>query len=241
MAVYTLTTVKHWSGQYDWSGDMNSVALTHEVDAVDATTFGQTTRINTGGLRRASVQNQGLFSAGTGEIDSELFGQIATADVPVSIVPATGSTGDRAYLFRALRSTYQPGARIGEMLRFTSRASTSGSPGLIQGYVLFNGTATSSSTSTKVQVGAVSSGQSLYAALHVFDVSASDTLDVIVQSDANSSAGGETNRITFSQATAASSQWSSVAGAVTDTWWRISYTVGGSSISIPFAVTVGII
>ena len=69
-----------------------------------------------------------------------------------------------------------------------------------------------------------------------------DTLDVTIESDAtNSFSGGETTRGTFSQISAITSQWlTPVAGAITDTWWRIRYVIAGSSPSYEFIATIGI-
>ena len=85
-------------------------------------------------------------------------------------------------------------------------------------------------------------GKSMYAALHVISVSGtSPTLDVIVQSDDNSGFTTPTNRITFSQTGAVGAEWGSVAGAVTDDYWRVSYTIGGSDTpTFAFAVTCGL-
>ncbi len=101
---------------------------------------------------------------------------------------------------------------------------------------------TSSSSGTGRQIGAVSSTQTLYAALHVISASGtSPTLDVKVQSDDNSGFTSATDRITFTQATDVTSEWGSVGGAITDDYWRITYTVGGTSPSFAFAVTAGIV
>ena len=242
MASNVLTNCQLYVGEFDWSGDMRSVRLDYGTETKDATTFGQTTRINKAGLKTVRLLSNGLWSAGTGEIDGELFGVIGTADKPVSVIPSAGTAGDACYLFRSMRANYTPGAPVGELLEFASEAVASGGDGLVRGTVLFNGTAGSTSTGTKFQVGAVGATQRLYAALHVFAASGTNpTLTVAVQSDADSSAGSETARITFTQAIAATSQWSSVAGAITDTWWRVSYTIGGTNPSFTFAVTVGII
>lgn len=241
MASQILTDAQLWAGQYDWTGDMNSTRLDYAAEMQAATTFGQTTRINKGGLKTVTLSNEGFFSAGTDEIDAELFATIGTAGVATSVCPGSGVAGEACYLFRAIRANYTPGAQVGEMLRFGTMATAGGGAGLIRGTVLFNGTSTASGNGTKFQVGAVSATQKIYAALHVFSVSAADTLDVVLQSDADASAGGETARITFTQATAATSEWKELAGAVTDTWWRASATVGGSGVSIEWALTVGIL
>jgi hypothetical protein len=89
----------------------------------------------------------------------------------------------------------------------------------------------------------VSASQKMYAALHVRSVSGTNpTLDVVVQSDTVGFPSA-TSRITFSQATATTNrhQFSSVAGAITDDYWRVSYTIGGTGTpTFSFAVTVGI-
>ena len=67
----------------------------------------------------------------------------------------------------------------------------------------------------------------------------SPTLDVIIESDDNGSFSSATTRITHTQATAATSEFLSVAGAVTDDYWRASWTFGGTG-TITFAVIIGI-
>jgi len=79
-------------------------------------------------------------------------------------------------------------------------------------------------------------------AMHVTAfVGAAPTLDVIVESDDNSGFTTAVTRGTFAQATAATSEWlTPVAGAITDDWWRIGYTLGGTITSATFAVFIGI-
>ena len=59
-----------------------------------------------------------------------------------------------------------------------------------------------------------------------------------MQSDDNSGFTSATNRITFTQATGVTSELLSVAGAITDDYWRLSYTIVGGSFT--FAVALGI-
>lgn len=237
MGTHVLTQGKVYMGKYDLSGDLRSVGLTSSVDLVDAATFGQTTHVRKGGLRRVELAHEGLWNGGTGLSDDALFSKIGVADEPVTVAGEGADAGEAAYLFKAVHGQYEVGASIGEMLRFSVGARASGAPGLVRGTMLFNGSAASTSTGTKYQVGAATATQAMYAALHV--LSGTGTLDVIVQSDADSSAGSETNRITFTQATGATSEWKSVVGAITDTWWRVSYTI--TTGPFVFAVSAGII
>jgi hypothetical protein len=66
---------------------------------------------------------------------------------------------------------------------------------------------------------------------------------VLVQSDDNASFTSATTRISFTAETDATAhyQWGSVAGAITDDYWRITYTVSGTGPSFNFAVAAGII
>lgn len=247
MAGQVLTTTGIWMDGYDLSGQSRGVSLTRGVDLKDATTFGSTTRSSFPTLKRSSLNVQGLWSAGGSSVDGApekpLYSNIQSEGTIFSVAPVA-TEGTPAYTFQAAQSSYEFGGQIGEIMPFSVAAECSTAPGLVRGQLIFKQSAlTSSSTGTKYQVGAVAAGQKMYAALHITSVSGtSPTLDVVVESDANSSAGGETSRITFSQASAVGSQWSSVAGAVTDTWWRVSYTIGGSDTpTFAFVVVIGVL
>lgn len=243
MATQVLTDPKLYVGEYDLSGDLNAVALNYAAEMLDATAFGQTTRIHKGGLKTVGLSGEGFWSGGSDLVDDALFAKIGVADVPVTVVPAGETVANPCYLFRCIHGSYAPGADIGEMLRFSVSAEGSGGVGAVRGQVLHVGSETATGAGTKVQVGAVTAGQTLYAALHVLTVSGtSPTLDVVLQSDADASAGGETGRITFAQATGITSEWASVAGAITDTYWRASFTIGGTDTpTFEFILAVGII
>ena len=61
-----------------------------------------------------------------------------------------------------------------------------------------------------------------------------------LQSDDNSSFTSPTDRITFTGITAIGADFQSVAGAITDTHWRLNYTVSGTNPSFNIHATVGI-
>jgi hypothetical protein len=82
----------------------------------------------------------------------------------------------------------------------------------------------------------------MYANLHVFSVAGTSgpTLTVKLQSSVDNTFGAPTDRITFTGATAISGQSGSVAGAITDTWWRVVWTITGTNPSFLFAASAGI-
>lgn len=97
---------------------------------------------------------------------------------------------------------------------------------------------TSSGNSTGIQLGAISSDQTLWALLVV--LAASGTLDVTVESDDNSGFTSATTRLTFAQKTAIGAQLLSLAGPQTDDYWRIAFTAG-STPNFTALVVAGII
>jgi hypothetical protein len=66
------------------------------------------------------------------------------------------------------------------------------------------------------------------------------TLDLKIQSDDAQAMSSPIDRITFDQMTTVGAQWKELAGPITDTWWRVNYTLGGIDPSFVIAVVIGI-
>ncbi len=82
-----------------------------------------------------------------------------------------------------------------------------------------------------LNLGAVVAPAQLYAVLHVLDIPVGTlpTLDVVVDSDDAQAFDDPTTRVTFTQMTARGAQYAvPVATPITDTWWRVRWTVGGT-------------
>jgi hypothetical protein len=239
MASTVLTDAKLYVSEFDLSGYMNAVNLEFAAEMLDETTFGQTTRVHTGGVKSVVAGAEGFWQAVP---DAALFARIGVQNAPVTISPTGAADGGLAYLFRAIHAEYAPGGSHGELLGFsTSMEGSDGAP-LVRGLVLQPaGSETETGTGTGRQLGAVAAGKTLYASLHVLSASSGDTLDVIVQSDDNSDFSSPTTRLTFPQASAVGSGWQTLAGPVTDTWYRVSFTIAGDGDpDFSFVVAVGI-
>jgi hypothetical protein len=241
MASQVLTDCKLWLAGFDLSGRLNALGLQVASELQDATTFGNDTRIHTGGLQTIQAQHEGYWEGGADKVDEVLFSRIGTQSVPMTACPTAGADGETAFTFRSTLSEYTPRGVVGELFAFgVSGQGAAGEP-LVRGTVLLNGTKAASGTGTAFNLGSVPAGKSVYGALHVFGGSGTaPTLDVKVQSDDGSGFLSPIDRLTFAQQTGKGSDWQSAAGAITDTWWRISYAIGGTTPSFPFLVVVGI-
>ena len=237
MTTEVLKNCKLWLDGYSLSGYLNAIAIEYGAEMLDATTFGNDTKINAGGIKTVTAQHEGYWDS---EPDGALFGMIGVSDKPMTACPQTGVVGDVAYFFLSNLAEYSPGAAHGELFSFSVSAESTGK--LVRGEILINGSALAASgNGTARQLGAASSAQKLYAALHVTAVDGTlPTLDVVVQSDDAEAFTTATDRITFTQATDIGSEFKELAGAITDTWYRISYAIAGTSPQFTFAVAVGI-
>jgi len=209
---------------------------------LDETAFGDDTRINKGGLKNVQVNGGGHWEAGTDLIDPTIFSKVGSSGQVLAISPDGGGEGEVCYFFKPVVGQYAPGGSIGEILPFAVTAQ--GQHNLVRGTVMQNGSETTSTSGTARQLGAVAAGQKLYAAIHVFSASGtSPTLDVTVRSDDNAGMTSATTRITFNQATGRTAEWATpVNGAITDDYWDVSWTIGGTgSPEFNFVVVVGIL
>lgn len=237
MAVYYLQDCKLYVAEHDLSGDTSSGSLQHTVAELDATTFGNGSRVRIAGIEDVALSYEGLWDGDT--VGSSVYDEIGGSESAVTLCPTDGTEGEAGFIFKAPHFSYAPGGQVGELYKFS--ASASGSTRLVRGTVMADASAAVSATGngTARQLGTVGAGQKVYASLHVIASSGSPTLDVTVESDTSSGMSTPATQLTFTQATGATSEFLSAAGAITDDWWRVDYTFGGTG-TITFIVTVGI-
>ena len=243
MATFVLTDGRLFLGGFDLSSHVQSMTLDLTADEVDVTP------INSGGFRSkvaglsdATLAANGFFEAGTDKPDA-LLGVSAGAEL-IGTVSATSSAGDNAYFLKSRQFSYQIGGAIGDAMPFSINNSNS-SDRAVKGTIMVDDSAnlTTTGNSTGRQLGAVAAGKSLFVAAHVVSISGTSTptLALKVQSDDNSGFTSATDRITLTNFTAVGAQYSSVAGAITDDYFRINYTISGTNPSFKCFITVGIV
>ena len=244
MSTQVFTDADVFIDKYEISGDLNQISLNVGAEMVEATTYGAAARIKKPGLYTVEYTLNGLCNFGTGLSDELLFGNVGVLNVPHTIVPENAQLGSTAYFFKANQGQYSPGGAIGELLKFTVNGAVSGAPA-VRGFILEPGKTMRTSTfqSSQVLVGAAAASQKLYAVLHVLAVQGTTkTLDVVIESD-TTGFPSPTSKITFAHQTAVGSVYATpLAGANTDTYYRVNATIGGTgSPGFTFCVAVGIL
>jgi hypothetical protein len=241
-------------GAFEWSGQTNDMELSLAPNMLDATVLGAA-GTTPGSLIRAAGLIDGTFTAKgfndflgggtpTNSIDFQMYTSIGVLDVPLTASEMQCAEGDKAYFLPVVEGTYSIAATpVGQLLPYSATAHTRGR--IIDGTVVLSPLAnkTSTGSATSQNLGAVSATQKVYAALHVLSVAGTSTptITCIVRSAAAANMSGPTTRISFTAATATGGQLLSTAGAITDTWWDVQYTISGSSPSFQAICTVGIL
>lgn len=241
MGTFVLTDASILLAGVDLTCKSNQIQLTYEVETQDATTFCHDTRVNKGGLWVVSGEVGGF----TDDVLSgaALFDAVG-AGPSVFQVAAPGDDGTAGYAFRSMVASHTPlEGSVGDMAADSlSLVGRSGAP-LVRGTILHPATArTSTGTGTGRELGDVESGEKVYGALNVVAADGTNpTLDVEVESDDNSGFTSATTRLSFSQQTDVGADWQQSDGtAISDTHWRVTYTIGGSDPSFTFQCLVGI-
>lgn len=245
MATQVLLNSKVYAGEFDVSGQLNQVALNYGADPLDDTTFGSGgTRTHKGGLKAVDLSMGGFVDEGSALIGDFTFNRIGTVDIPFLASAQGAAVGDIAYFFKAMHAQYGRPLQVGQLYAFSVSAVATGGQPLVRGQIFIAAGAktVSGNSGTAVNLGAVGASQKLYASLHVLSASGTlPTLDVTVKSDDAVGFATPTTQITFTQKIAAGYELRSAPGAITDPFYRVDYTIGGTGPSFSFVVAVGIV
>jgi hypothetical protein len=242
MGSYAANNVTTWFSGYDMTGDLNSTALAMSYDALDATVYVAATNTTPGRVRKAGLEDVQLDEAGFWDSAATAIDPIAfTALGGTSQVVSNSNDGAEqsvAYFYRAREFNYEVFGKVGELVPFRLTAQSARGAGLaavaaVHGRVLKTKADVSATgaTGTAYQLGAVSTGQYLYGALHVF--SAGTTITAVLESDSDNTFASATTQATFSTITTVGGTWATrVAGPITDTWYRLRVTAVTGTFSI---------
>ena len=245
MATLIWTDINIYLGGYDFTGYSFEASLDLSAEMLDATAFGQTTRIHKPGLKDASLSFRGYWDQdGVNAVpDEQIFNdEIGQAASPLAIAPDGTAVGDPAYFLNMAAQSYQLGGSVGDLLPFSYSGQADTAPAMGDFVVSADAAITSSGASASQDLGAdfLLATETLYVGLWVFDVDAT-SLDVIVQSDDNSGMTTPTTRGTFTQATGRTSEILAIPGLISERYWDVDYTLTGGATTATFAVAFGVV
>ena len=240
MAKFVFNDGKVFSGGYDLSSHITSVNLDITAEELDATTINSGGfRSKLGGLKDSTLSMDGFFEAGAEKPDALLGASIGN-ELIVTTVPDSG-VGNTAYFMKSRLFSYSMFGTIGEIAPFSISKSQS-SDKVVQGKVEIDSDLTATGASSGIQLGAVGASEKIYVAIHCYGVSGTSTPTITfkLQSDDNASFTSPTDVITFSDITAIGADFQSLAGSITDDYWRLSYTISETTPSFSIHATIGI-
>jgi len=232
MAKEVLRNVSMFYGPLALASQTNQLDTGVQAAEVDVTNFGSAGWNEAiAGLASAAWKFDGFWDADAvnSEPDETTFESVGVAGVAASAVKANPPVdGDIAYFLNVLSTHYQYLGQMGEAAKMS--LAMKGTAPMVRGRVLeyvVDSAATHNGAS--LQLGAVGATQRLYLAIHVFGVSGTtQTLDVVIQSDDATGFPSATTRITVPQFTGLGTYYTSIAGPITDDWFRTSVTIGGT-------------
>lgn len=240
MANSVLTNAGLWVAQYNLAGDANMLALGTSAELLDDTVIADTFRSRTAGLKKFAFQAEGFWNDA---VDQYAFAQTGFSNVPVTIAPASLTAGSIAFVGLMSQGDYTPhNASAGELSKFSMAGEGAGVP-IARGQILANATVSASGTGNACLIGAAGASNFVCATLHVLSMTGtSPTISVTLQSDDNIGFTSPTAVATYSTATVGSNTFNfvQVPGPVTDTYYRVAYTVTGTGPSISFVAAVGL-
>lgn len=239
-----LINVREYLAGCNLTGFGNKIETHVAAEALDKTVWASGGwKSRTGGTFDGDFSADVFWQAGDASMpDDVAWASLGLGTVPHTATPNSAAVGTTAILGSTFLSEYKPAAPHGQLLAATLTGQTSDP--MVRGQIIHSETTarTATGNGTAVQLGAVSAAQALYANLHILTVAdAAATLTVKIQSDDNSGFTSPTDRAIFTAASAVGGQVARIVGAITDNYWRASWTIaGGSTPSFVFVVSAGI-
>jgi len=234
MGKQVLKNIRLYAGAFSLHSETNNAALQRRLEVVDASTFGVSSREKASALHDWSASYQGFVDYDTTTVQAQLDDDQAAGNlVTVSFGGVSAApVGSIGYAGRALHAEVSRFGQLAQMAPFTLNVQGSGR--LVPGTVMENAAIVATGNGAGAQLGAVSAAQKAYCALHcvAFD---GTSLDINVESDDNAGFTTAVVRGSFAQLTDVGSEWLEISGPITDDYWRLDYTLVGTSATI-FAV-----
>lgn len=236
MSTFALVDATTYVHGHNFTTDLNQIQLSAEMEALNNTAFGNGGhRSRTGGLKTVSSELNGFWQEAP---DEAAFSDLGVADRPVTMTP-DGVETSVAYMYQAGNFSYSPFGAIGEVTPFSLSMQSTNQVGLVRGQLASRQRSVSATgqLGSPVNLGAVGSDQYLYGVVHVFSIGTS--VELAIESAADSSFGTPTTQATIGPLTATGATWvPRVPGSISDTWFRLTVTAITGTLSLAGALAV---
>jgi hypothetical protein len=248
MSLLSLQNAVILTGPANLSGYTNNVEVSATSEDKDVTTFAtQGFKSVLGGLKSIEIMTEGFWDAGNGaspdptKPDDRLWAEFNTTGNVMTVTPTGAAVGDVSYFTRVLRPNYTFGAEVGEVLPFSSTAMGDGTS-LVRGLIADNQARTATGTTTVRTLVAPTASTRVYAAIHILAASGTTpSLTATLQGDDTIGFPSPATVATSSAQTGIGSVWLQGAYGVTaDSFYRLSYTISGTSPSFTVIASIGV-
>lgn len=235
MAIAAQTSAEIFLGSYRFTVNATNVNVGLHVDVKDATTFGSGGFEQfVPGLKVLTLNLQGLTDYAAGAYDEWIRTSYGTVQV-ASVSPGVMAVGNTVVITQGIPETNENfGGHVGDISKVSTAVKPVGNV-VAQGQVtnITAPTITVTGNTTPVQVGALGALQQAYAAIHVVTIAGTATPTLTCQLASSPTSGGAytTRGAAGAGLTAIGGQFlaTGILGVITDTWWRLNYTVSGTS------------
>lgn len=238
MPASIVQAVPFWLDERRMRAVARSVEVNMERDAVEQTTFADTFKTHVAGLGSVSISATAIADLIQGSVQSPPSAMDVSPRL-LTIGGAGETDGSPVYAFavRTLASSW--GGATGDALEPKIEMAAEYSAGG-KGLILHPDQSRSASgNGTARQFGALTDGQRLLFGLHVFSVAGtSPQLTVTLQTDDTSAFSSPTAVASLGPVNSPQGLFTVVAGPVTDTWWRVVWTISGTSPVFQFAAVI---
>jgi len=207
-------------GQYRLTGDMNKVTIARTMQDLDNTTFPATFKARMPGLSDGQIGMAGLIDLTDDGQDEILFGNMALSNIPILIGLDGMADFDRVKLGKIQQGQYQSGGNVGGRAEWSADGRISSNV-LTDGNIMAVGTKTGTFNGTWRDLGALSATQRITAQIHATAKTVFTSAVFKLQSADDAIGTNVTDRLTFTTVTGLTSEQKTLAGAVTQTFWRI--------------------
>lgn len=239
MAAYSLLDVFTYADSHDFTCDTNKAMLEMTVAELDSTTFcSNGWKEVTPGLKSVAFNMEGLWQAGTAQVDPEVFPTLGTTKT-FTMGPAD-TEGTLAYIWQAKDVKYElPRGSYGELAQFMINSVGANGQGVIRGQLAI-AKQTNSTTGAKgavLSIPTTSASSFIYATHHTFVIGTSYSW--VLESATNSSMLGATVVGTSQSVNAVGASWMTrVAATSGRSYYQFRVTQNAGTHSIGGAVAV---